>query len=577
MTSLRKIETDVLVVGTGPSGITAAALLATLGVSTVAISRHPGPAHTPRAHITNMRTLEVFRDMQIQEEVQAVGYPLAYMRHNVFGTTFAGMELARYTGYGTRADRQSDYAAASPCEPHNIQQHVMEPVILEAALKRGADVRFSTELVEITQTAEKATGRVRQRDSGEEYLIEASYVIGADGGRSTVAEQLGTEFEGETGLRDNVNMWVDVDLGKYTKYRPGVLFSMYPLEDVDAGGAWCCVRPWDDWYFISPGTAETPVEELLRRARLNIGDPDIEIKVKNVSPWQVNHLFATQYRKGRVFLAGDAAHRHPPGGGLGTNTSVQDSYNLAWKLSYVLSGKAGPGLLDTYHQERQPIGQFVVERAMKSTHNAPAVREALGLVPGKSEDEARASIDELLSDTPVGKTRRTGLQDAIRLQDYRSNANGVDLTQRYHSSGAIVDDGTPWPEPERDPELYYQATSHPGAPLPHAWIEHEQQLISTHDVVGRGNFTLLTGIGGEAWQAAADTVAAELGIEVPVRMIGQRCAYDDVYGEWAEVREVPDHGALLVRPDHHIAWRSPDLPDSPVTSLRSALQRILDR
>src|SRR5262245_4468785 len=573
---MREIETDVLVVWVGPFGITAAALLAASGVRTIGISRHSGPAHKPRSNYTNMRTLEVFRDLGIEDAVKAAGQPLTHLRHNVMATSFVGVELMRYKSYGTRADLVSAYAAASPCTPHSVLQHELEPILVATARERGADVRFSTELVEIEQTSEAVHARLRDRERDEEYVVHASYAIAADGARSTVAEQSGVAFEGETGLQNMVNLWIEADLSQYAAYRPGVLYTMVPPGH--PGGIWLCVRPWNEWLFLTRATADTPEAELLERVRATIGDPAVDVRVKNVAPWQVNHLFATEYRKGRVFVGGDAAHRHPPYGGLGSNTSIQDAYNLAWKLAHVLTGKAGPALLDSYHDERQPIGRFVVERAMKSLRNATAVDDAIGLVPGQSSDEAWAAIHDVFSDQPEAEERRAALAAATRLQDYRSNALGVEMGQPFrYESCAVVDDATPWPEAVHDTELEFRPTTHPGAPLPHAWIEHDREQVSTHDLVGRGRFTLLVGIGGERWQKAAGVVAADLDLELPVRMIGPRCDDDDVCGEWADVREISDRGALLVRPDHYIAWRTHDLPDAPDEALGAALRQVLDR
>src|SRR5215510_13875577 len=254
------------------------------------------------------------------------------------------------------------------------------------------------------------------------------------------------------------------------------------------------------------------------------------------------------------------------------------AYDLAWKLAHVLTGKAGPALLDSYHDERQPIGRFVVERAMKSLRNATAVDDAIGLVPGQSSDEAWAAIHDVFSDQPEAEERRAALAAATKLQDYRSNALGVEIGQPFrYESCAVVDDATPWPDAVHDAELEFRPTTHPGAPLPHAWIEHDREQVSTHDLVGRGRFTLLVGIGGERWQKAAGVVAADLDLELPVRMIGPRCDDDDVCGEWADVREISDRGALLVRPDHYIAWRTHDLPDAPDEALGAALRQVLDR
>ncbi|MFD5329833.1 FAD-dependent monooxygenase, partial [Streptomyces sp. NPDC127092] len=241
-------------------------------------------------------------------------------------------------------------------------------------------------------------------------------------------------------------------------------------------GTWICVKPWTEWVLLcmynpEDGEPDTSEASVIERARATIGDDSIDIRIKAVSKWQINHVIADTYQKGRVFLAGDAAHRHPPANGLGTNTSVQDAFNLAWKLAFVLRGHASPHLLDSYTQERQPVGQQVVDRAMTSVRDMLPISEALGFRPGQSTEEGWDTVHELFSDTDAGRRRRTELDAAVQLQNYQFNAHGVELGQRYRSA-AVVDDGTPFPDPVGDPELYYQPTTHPGARLPHAWLEH---------------------------------------------------------------------------------------------------------
>lgn len=576
---MRVVETDVLIVGAGPAGLTSAIALASQGVAAIAISRHSGTAPTPRAHVTNQRTMEVFRDLGIEGRIQEVGWPLSFLRHNVMTTSLSGMELVRWKSYGSAPDRLSDHAAASPCDGYNAPQHVMEPVLLAVARERGADVRFLNELVEIEQTADGVSARILERDGGAEYLIKAKYAIGADGARSRVAEQMGFEFKGQAGLRTMCNAWLEADLTAYTAHRPGVLYGIYRPDGPNWFGTatWANMRPWNEWNFMQAWDPALPLpseDEVIAKARLTIGDSDITIRVKAISTWEVNNVVATQYRKGRVFLAGDACHRHPPSGGLGTNTSLQDAYSLAWRLALVLSGKAGDALLDSYEAERQPVGAQVVERAIQSFHNTALMVEAFGLQSDQTKAEGWAALHGLFSDGPESSERREKLAAAVRRQYYRSNALGVELGQRYASS-AVVDDGTPFREPEGDPELYYRPTTHPGACLPHAWIEHEKREVSTHDLVGQGRFTLIVGIGGAPWADAARQVAEEFGIDLPVRAIGARCAFDDVTNAWKDVREVGDEGALLVRPDRFVAWRSMGAVASPCDALRSALRQVL--
>jgi 2,4-dichlorophenol 6-monooxygenase len=561
--------------------LTASALLARSGTKAITITRYPGTAHSPRAHITNQRTVEVFRDLGIEDHVRAIATPSDLMGNNVWATSFAGEEIARLKTWGTGLDRIADYALASPSHMCNIPQHLLEPIILAGARHHRADIRFSTELLEIVQDESGVTARVREVTTGTEYEIRAKYAIGADGGRSIVASQLGFTLDGETGLGASLNLWLEVDLTRYTAHRPGVLYWMaQPGNDYWVGsGTWICVRPWTEWVLLcmyDPADGEPDVSEaaVIERARMTIGDPNLAVRVKDVSKWQLNHVVAREYRKGRVFLAGDAAHRHPPANGLGTNTSVQDSYNLAWKLAMVLSGSAGEGLLDSYDQERQPVGRQVVDRAMKSVGDMQPISRALGFRPGQSSEEGWATLHELFSDSPGAAERRAALAAAVELQNYQFNSHGVELNQRY-TSHAVVDDGTPFPEPVRDPELYHQPTTHPGAYLPHAWVQHGDRQVSTLDLAGQGRFSLLVGIGGGPWSEAAAKIAAELNIALPVYAVGYHCEYDDILGDWTRLREIGDGGALLIRPDRHVAWRCADLPESPQDSLRVAMRHVL--
>ena len=577
---MQTADTDVLVVGAGPAGLTASALLAGYGVNAITVTKYPGTADSPRAHITNQRTMEILRELGVEDAAMAVAMSQRQMGTQVFATSFAGMELARMQTWGAGVDRRCEYEAASPSQMCNAPQHLLEPVILGAARQRGADIRFSTELVHISQDDDYVLATVRERDSGAEYLIRARYVIGADGARSTVAEQLGFPFEGESGLGSAFTVWLEADLTKYTRHRSGALFFVCdPGSDVWLS-AWTCVKPWTEWNplflhhdLLPPDASEQAVLDTVRRA---IGDPGVEVKIKKISTWQLNQVVAARYRQGRAFVVGDAAHRHSPANGLGSNSSIQDAFNLAWKLALVTRGTAGDVLLDSYHDERQPVGRQVIDRATKSTVEIGPFTEALGLRPGQPAEDALASLDELYGDSDEGARRREELLAALELMNWQFNAHGVELGQRY-TSDAVVDDGTPWPPYSRDPELHYHPTTHPGAYLPHVWLQHGVDNVSTLDITGHGRFTLLTGVGGAGWLDAAAKVGVELGVDIEGRVIGMRQEYDDVEGRWAKLREIADHGALLVRPDRHVAWRAHGRVDDPIGTLRAVLVGLLGR
>jgi 2,4-dichlorophenol 6-monooxygenase len=517
--------TDVLIVGAGPAGLTAAALLATYGTSALTVSRYSGTANSPRAHITNQGSMEVFRDLGIEDRVRAAAVPNEFMGNNVWATSFAGTEIARLKTWGSGTLRHADYQVASPTEMCNIPQHVLEPILLQAAREFGAEIRFNTEAVSISQTDDRVETIVRERTTGAEYRVISKYLIGADGGRSTVAQQMEFPMRGEMGLGAAMNIWLEADLTQYTAHRPGTLYWMaQPGNDYWVGsGTWICVKPWTEWVLLcmydpSEGEPDTSEAAVIERARTTIGDDSVDIRIKAVSKWQINHVIAETFSRGRVFLAGDAAHRHPPANGLGTNTSVQDSFNLAWKLAAVLRGEAGAELLDSYTQERQPVGERVVDRAMQSVRDMLPISQALGFEPGQSAAEGQRMLDELFSDTERGAQRRAALDDAVELQNYQFNAHGVELGQRY-SSSAVIDDHTAYPPATRDPELYHQPTSHPGARLPHAWVQWGTESVSTLDLTGHGMMTLIVGEGGARWREAADAVGRKLGITVPVRQI----------------------------------------------------------
>ncbi len=473
-----QLETDVLVVGSGPAGATSAALLGLYGVRHMLITKYGWLADTPRAHITNQRAMEVLRDLDLEDAAVAQATPQQLMANNVFCESIAGEELGRLYSWGNHPARKADYELASPTSICDLPQNLLEPILIEAAGRRGTMLRFNTEFLDLEQDDDGVTAIVKDRISGEIYRIRAKYLIGADGGRSRVAEVIGLPMEGQMGRAGSMNIIVDADLTKYVAHRPSVLYwVLQPGAQIGGIGAGLVrmVRPWNEWliiwgYDIEQGERKLSDDEAVSIVRNLVGDETLEVKVRSTSTWTVNEMYAGRYSSGRVFCMGDAVHRHPPTNGLGSNTSIQDAYNLCWKLKYVLEGKASPSLLDSYSTERQPIGRQIVTRANKSISDFPPIFEAVGLLSSSDPAEALKNIEARKAATPEGKARRRKLYEAIANKSYEFNCHGVELNQRYASS-AVVSDGTTEPAFGRDRELYYQATTWPGAHLPHVWVE----------------------------------------------------------------------------------------------------------
>lgn len=294
-----------------------------------------------------------------------------------------------------------------------------------------------------------------------------------------------------------------------------------------------------------------------------IGDDRIDVKIKGTSKWRINDCVALTYSKGNVFCLGDAVHRHPPQNGLGSNSCIQDAYNLAWKMAYVLKGQAKSSLLDTYTLERQPVGAHIVSRSNDSLHLQLAMWGILGMME-PDLDKRKEILAELDDEGPKGVEKRSALRKAFKATEYEHHALGAEMNQFYENTQGIytkdekVAGPPPFPE-GKDPVLHHHASTYPGSRLPHAWLNTivPGEQISTQDLAGKGRFTLFTGRSGKAaWTAAAQEVERSLGVEVKVWTIGWRQDYEDVFDEWESRREVGESGAVLVRPDRIVGWRS---------------------
>lgn len=385
-------------------------------------------------------------------------------------------------------------------------------------------------------------------------------------------------------VHGSMSIMFKADLSHLCAHRPAALyFVIQPGSNVGGVGAGIIrmVRPWNEW-LINWGydnTDDPPViddDAAARIARNLIGEPNIDIDILGVSLWGINEMWATHLQSGRVFCVGDAIHRHPPGNALGANTSVQDSYNLVWKIAAVLHGHAGPSLLETYSVERAPIARQIVKRANQSPRDWGKFYAALGLADATDVNDMAHQIDLRKENSTEGQRRRAALVEALDFKNYEFNTHGHDMGQ-FYDSDAVVADGSKLPDPLRDPQLYYQQSTVPGSHLPHAWVGNNTVKLATMDIAPYSRFTLITGIAGQDWVSAAEHVSAQLGIAVDTVVIGPGRAVTDLYYDWAKVREVDESGALLIRPDKHVAWRAMTMPADPAAALQTALAAVLGR
>ncbi|CAG7939947.1 unnamed protein product [Penicillium nalgiovense] len=602
------IDTEFLIVGAGPAGAALACFLGSHGLKGIMISSAPGTANTPRAHITNMAALECLRDIGLYEELQKLGSTGEdHMQHTRWCHSMAGEEYARIHSWGNDPRRkvgfngfshfalhyqeigpgsfwnkstngvvQGDYELASPCEPFDLPQTVMEPVLVRHAALKGFKCRFDTTLVSFVNEENTGliTATIRDEISNHEYHIRTKYLLGADGARSQVVKQLNLPLAVLPGQGMAINVLVKTDLSHLVKNRTGNLHWVMQPDREHPNFGWMgivrMVKPWNEWMFIlfpdrsyDRSQGQPSVEEYQKRVQEFIGD-DTPAEVLNISTWYINEIVAEKYSERNIFCLGDAVHRHPPLNGLGSNTCIQDAFNLAWKLVYVHKGFASPSLLSTYSSERQPVGHSIITRANQAYRDHFHVWEALGMLP-TDLSERKQILEELKSATPQGSNRRRALRAAIKHTSHEFHGLGIEMNQQYEGQGIYkADEPHLYDQSGRageDKVLYHEPSTYPGSRLPHVWLNKATpgEPISTIDIAGHGVFTLFTGIGGGAWKKAAGAVAEKLNIPIRACSIGFRQDWEDVHFEWESVRGVEESGAVLVRPDRFVAWRASEV------------------
>jgi 2,4-dichlorophenol 6-monooxygenase len=587
------IEVPVLIVGGGGAGLTSSILLSRLGVESLLVTRYPSTTTLPRGHILNQRTMEIFADMGVGAQVRAQSTPPRNMRGLGWYSGLAGG--GPKDGHGRRIGlieawgagyTDADYVAASPEAATNLSLLRVEPIFKAHAEQYAeATVRFHHELVDLEQDADGVTSTILNRDTGETYTVRSSYLLGADAGR-TVGQLAGIKLNGEHKIMKLVALYLSMDLSPYLAEADDavMMWVFNPEFPQHLGWGGALVPQGPDWgrnsqewvlHVSGEGLDASQPEKMVQWGREAVGIPDdVDIDLLGVQEWWMESYLADDFRAGRVFMLGDAAHKVSPTGGLGLNAAIQDAYNLCWKLAAVLDGRAGNALLDTYTAERRPVNQGNIDASTQAAYSHAGMTEAMGLSPDKSVEENWAALRLFWEDSPGAAEHRHRFSQWLSHRTLEYHQINTDFGYTYDST-SIVSDGTPKPMPV-DAVRVYQPSTRPGHPLPHAWVEHAGERQALRELIHGGHFALIAGEDGHDWVEAATKIAAQRRLPLRAARVGLgQVDFIDVRLAWTKQREISATGAVLVRPDGHIAFRSTAAVDDPVTALSAAFDQIL--
>jgi 2-polyprenyl-6-methoxyphenol hydroxylase-like FAD-dependent oxidoreductase len=532
-------DVPVLIAGGSLVGLSTALFLAHHGVPSLTVERHPGTAIHPRAAMFNQRAIEIYRGVGLEEEIVAASR-LEFEQNGAIVSveSLGGRELEYYF-----RNVNEGYESLSPSPRLFITQIGLEPILRRRAEQLGARLEYSTELISLEQDENGVTAVVAGRDGGTERTVRARYLVAADGTRSRVRERLGIPLRGHPGFSNSITIYFRADVKPLIGDRNlSVIYVFGPrlqgfFRFSLAGDAGFLVvntvtnpdgsRSRDVWSDVSDARCVEYVREAL-------GAPDLTVEIENVQQWIACAEWAECFQEGSVFLAGDAAHTMPPTGGFGGNAGVADAHNIAWKLACVLDGRAGSELLETYDAERRPVAQLTVEQAY--------TRYVLRLDPELGKDD----IQPFVPDPPI------------------------ELGHRYDSPAVVREEGD---DDRQGYENPHEPTGRPGTRAPHVALERDGATVSTLDLVGT-RFVLVAGADGEAWRDAATAATARTGIAVDAHVLDADGLLDP-RGSCAAAHGITRSGAVLIRPDGFIAWRSQWAVDDPATVLAGALSQIL--
>lgn len=528
-------DVPVLIVGGGLSGLASALFLAKHNIEYLLIERHPSTAIHPKAGGITFRTMELFRELGLEPRIRSAGKALENCRGRIAVHTIAEAnkeELAqmRATQYGNDEKLLQKIEEISPSKQTACYQITLEEMMLLEAKTLGGQLSFYHELVSFEQKENGVIATILDRETEKESVVHCDYVIAADGAKSKIREQLRISTEGRGAIGGYyMNIYFEADLSEFMQgdafgfsmvLHPEVLGALIPVDNA---------RRWIYHVSYDPLKGERPEDFTIERCKqiiqTAIGSTNVESEIVSVLPWEATESTATKFQDNRIFLVGDSAHIMPPTGGFGSNTGIQDAHNLAWKLAAVIKGKANPKLLETYHEERYPVAKLTTDYASSLLFRA-----------------------------------------ANREEGSLNKMDGLAVTVGYqYCSEAIIDDSV---IPHRMDSV--ELNGRPGTRAPHFFGTYDGKEISILDLLGN-DFVLLTIAENRTWAECVQNVSSTLGINIKFYSVGLRgdfIAQEDIF---SKLYGIENGGAVLIRPDGFIGWRS----EKEVVNLDVVLEEVM--